>query len=72
MNMFMSTANKYELSSIEGFYILLKSFTAFSTFLAKLLVYLEFIHDDCTGQLETVEMEARNGKWKWKTEIIKT
>ena len=25
-----------------------------------------------TGQLETVEMETGNGKWKWKTETVKT
>ena len=23
-------------------------------------------------QLETVEMETGNGKWKWKTETVKT
>jgi len=27
---------------------------------------------DCYGQLETVEMETGNGKWKWKTETVKT
>jgi len=24
------------------------------------------------GRLETVEMKTRNGKWKWKTEMVKT
>jgi len=24
------------------------------------------------GQMETVEMETGNGKWKWKTETVKT
>ena len=24
------------------------------------------------GQLETVETEAGNGNWKWKTETVKT
>jgi len=27
---------------------------------------------EAMGQLETVEMEIRNGKWKWKTEAVKT